>query len=115
MIREILFVSLQRVSFNLSEGCFYHYTFFSDQVDEPRRNFAERWTWGFLGHWKAPESNKQDIGEEIKRTPDRRPRKLRIDGVSRLAIVRVRGAILKNRSGVIGALNEASKNGERFE
>jgi hypothetical protein len=57
----------------------------------------------------TPRSNKQDIGEKIKRIPDHRPQKLRIDGVSKLAIVRARGTVLKNRSGVIGALNEAIK------
>jgi hypothetical protein len=74
-----------------------------------RRNLAQKWTWEFLGHWKAPRSNKQDIGEKMKRTPDPRPRKFRIDGVSKLAIVQVRGVALKNRSGVTGALNEAIK------
>jgi hypothetical protein len=81
----------------------------SEQVNEPRRNLAERWIREFLGHRKAPGSNKQDIGEKMKRTPDRRPRTLRIDGIFKLAIIRGRAAILKNESGVIGALKEAIK------
>jgi hypothetical protein len=72
MILEMLPVSLQRISFNLSEGYYINVLFF-DQVDEPRRNLAERWIWEFPGHWKAPGSNEQDIGEKTKRTPDRRP------------------------------------------
>jgi transposase len=69
-----------------------------------RRHFSRP---EFLGHWKVPGPNNQDVGEKRKRTADRRPRKLRIDGVSKLMIVRVRGLVLKNRSGVIRVLNEA--------
>jgi hypothetical protein len=54
-------------------------------------------------------SNKQDIREKMKQTLDRRPRKLRIDRVSKLAIVCVRRVIPKNRSEVIGALKETIK------
>jgi hypothetical protein len=70
--------------------------YFFDQVDEPRRNLAGRWTWEFLEHWKTPGLNKQDIGEKMKRTPNRRLRKLRTDGISKLAIVHVNVPILKN-------------------
>jgi hypothetical protein len=48
---------------------------------------------------EGPGSNKQDIGEKMKRTPDHRLQKLRINETSKLARVRVRGAVLKNRSG----------------
>jgi hypothetical protein len=65
-------------------------TTFVISLGELRRNLAEQWTWEFLGHWKDPGSNKQDIGEKMKRTPDRRSWKLRIDRVPKLAIVRVR-------------------------
>jgi hypothetical protein len=92
----------QRVSFNLSEGHFYRCTFFRSD----RRHFSRP---EFLGHWKASESNKQDVGEKMKRTPDRRAQKLRINAVAKSAIVSVRGALLKSRSGVVGALNEATK------
>jgi hypothetical protein len=107
VIHEILPVSSQRVHSNYQRVISINVRFFRSG----RRYFSRP---EFLGHWKAPGSNKQDIGETMKRKPDRRPRKLRIDGISKLAIVRVRGPVLKNRSGVIGALNEAIKNRDRF-
>jgi hypothetical protein len=95
---EFLFYDSRDIA-HIVAACFIHFIsglflsmyFCSDQIDEPRRNLAERWTWEFLGHWKAPGSNKQDIGKRMKRTSGRRPRKLRIDEVSKLAIVRVKG------------------------
>jgi hypothetical protein len=100
MIRETLSISWQPVSFNLSEVYFYRCTVFR----------SSRWTGEVLGHWKAPRSDKHDIGEKIKWIPDRWPRTLRIDGVSKLTRIHVRGPVLKNQSGVIGVLKKAIKN-----
>jgi hypothetical protein len=55
----------------------------------------------------TPGSNEQDIDGKMKQVPDRWPRKFRKDGVSNSVILRVRVAVLKNRSEVIGGMNEA--------
>jgi hypothetical protein len=99
---SVLLVSKEMTTFMISPG-------------EPRRYLVKRWKWEFLGHWKDPRSDEQDIGEKMKRTHSHLPRKLRIDGVSKLTRVRVRGTVLKNRSGVIRLLNEAISNHENVE